>query len=519
MSLEEAADLANELDEYNRTHQIESFVPYDFQKKFYYEKGEGDFIPLPSDIHKIGLATRRGLMCANQIGKSYSGGMETAFHLTGDYPESGQYFYPDYWEVEGIKIPCPYAGEDIYPNGWEGHRFKKPVEGICSSTTNETTRDRCQKELLGDPADQDEFGTGAIPKDKIGKPTRKAGVPDALESILIKHKSGGWSKVNFKCYEQGKKKFMGYKINFAWCDEEPPSDIWSQLLRGLLTTNGIGYITFTPEEGITDVVYELLEGNKPGYAVTRATWDDCPHMTPEMRDQKLADYPDHEKPMRSKGEPMVGSGLIFPVMDEDITCEPFEIPKHFARIIGYDIGDDHPAALAWLAFDRDEQIAYVYRVWKKSRILNPVLADIMKSGGADWIPVAWPHDGMQHDKESGKPHAHTLKDKYEINMHPEKFSNPPSPGQKEGQGGQGVEIGLQEMLTAMIEGRLKVFSTCQEFFEEKRMYHRKDNKIVKIKDDIISAVRYAYMMQRHAITQLPIQIKSKRKRGLRTWQK
>ncbi|MCV5934662.1 terminase, partial [Escherichia coli] len=37
------------------------------------------------------------------------------------------------------------------------------------------------------------------------------------------------------------------------------------------------------------------------------------------------------------------------------------------------------------------------------------------------------------------------------------------------------------------------------FFEEFRLYHRDENgKIVKLNDDVLSAVRYAYMMRRFA---------------------
>jgi phage terminase large subunit-like protein len=388
-----------------------------------------------------------------------------------------------------------------------------------ASTTNETTRDRCQKELLGNPTDKESLGTGSIPKERIGKLTRKAGVPDAYETVLVKHISGGWSKINFKCYEQGKKKFMGYVLSGGyWCDEEPPSDIISQLNRGTTATNGIGYITFTPEEGITDVVYEYLESEKPGYGLITATWDDAPHMTPETRAQKLADYPPHEQKMRSEGKPMVGTGLIFPVPDEEIACEPFELPHHWPRIIGFDIGDDHPCGIVCAAVDRDTDSFYIYRVWRQSRALIPVIADVLKQCHGDWIPIAWPHDGMKRDTQSGRVIADIYRDDHGLNFHHERFSNPPGPGQKEGQGGQGVEAGLHAMFNAMIEGRFKVFITCTEFFDEKRMYHRKDNQVVKVKDDIMSASRYAYMMQRHAITKPTVQrTQTTKMKGLSNW--
>ena len=56
------------------------------------------------------------------------------------------------------------------------------------------------------------------------------------------------------------------------------------------------------------------------------------------------------------------------------------------------------------------------------------------------------------------------------------------------------------VLRLAFSGRWKVFSTCGGWFSEKRLYHRKDGQIVKIKDDILSASRYAFMMRRFAQT-------------------
>ena len=36
------------------------------------------------------------------------------------------------------------------------------------------------------------------------------------------------------------------------------------------------------------------------------------------------------------------------------------------------------------------------------------------------------------------------------------------------------------------------------WFEEFRLYHRKDGRVVKERDDLMSATRYAVMMLRHA---------------------
>jgi len=57
-----------------------------------------------------------------------------------------------------------------------------------------------------------------------------------------------------------------------------------------------------------------------------------------------------------------------------------------------------------------------------------------------------------------------------------------------------------DLLDRMQTGRFKVFDHLVDFFEEFRLYHRRDGRVGKEMDDIISAVRYAAMMKRHAIT-------------------
>ena len=48
-------------------------------------------------------------------------------------------------------------------------------------------------------------------------------------------------------------------------------------------------------------------------------------------------------------------------------------------------------------------------------------------------------------------------------------------------------------------GRLKVFAHLNDWWEEFRLYHRKNGLIVKENDDLMSATRYAMMMRRAAV--------------------
>ena len=67
-------------------------------------------------------------------------------------------------------------------------------------------------------------------------------------------------------------------------------------------------------------------------------------------------------------------------------------------------------------------------------------------------------------------------------------------------GSVSVEAGLMMMLSMMQTGRLKVFKHLNDWWEEFRLYHRKDGKVVKVGDDLMSATRYGIMMLRYART-------------------
>jgi hypothetical protein len=72
------------------------------------------------------------------------------------------------------------------------------------------------------------------------------------------------------------------------------------------------------------------------------------------------------------------------------------------------------------------------------------------------------------------------------------------------------------MLIRMESGRFKVFKHLTDWFDEYRLYHRKDGRVHKEGDDLMSATRYGVMMLRHARTNLPAKPRSIR-RGLGGW--
>lgn len=190
---------------------------------------------------------------------------------------------------------------------------------------------------------------------------------------------------------------------------------------------------------------------------------------------------------------MLGSGGVYTVPDEMIKCKPCQIPEFWRRIVGIDFGIDHPFAAVWLAFDADNDTIYVTDCYKERSQTSSYHAQAIKSRG-QWIPVAWPHDGMHRDKGSGV----NLKDQllsHGVNMIGLSARYDDAKG-----GGQGREPATIDLLDRMRTGRFKVFDHLGEWLAEKRLLHRKDGVIVARDDDLESATRYAAMMIRFAIS-------------------
>lgn len=429
--------------------------------------------PKQQEFFDLGAFKRERLLIAgNQLGKSEAGSVEATYHLTG-----------------------------LYPPDWMGLRFTKPVRMWIVGVSSLAVRDIQQKKLCGAPGVDEEFGTGYIPRSCfVERPSLARGVTDAYDTMQIKWhdasgKEAGVSTATFKSYEQGRLKFQGEPVDFIWCDEEPPPDIYSEIVTRTSATYGAVMTTFTPLQGMSDVVRMFIapeDPDDPGVKnrghVTMTIYDAL-HYTPEQRAIVIAGYPAHEREARANGVPMLGSGAIFPFPDEMIMEDPLAfVPPHWAKLWGVDFGIDHPFGAVLILWDKDNDVIHVHSTVKVRNQTALQHAAAMKPIGGN-VPVAWPHDGNNRDKGSGEALAPQYK-AHGLKMLGEHATWP--------DGGYSTEAGIMEMVERITTGRLKVARHLGEWFEEKRLYHRKDGQIVKINDDLLSATRIAIMQKRSA---------------------
>lgn len=404
----------------------------------------------------------RAFIAGNRVGKSEAGAYEVTCHLTGEYPP---------W--------------------WEGRRFDGPVNVWAAGDTTKTARDILQVKLLGKPG---EFGSGMIQAHLIVRTTAKVGVPDAIETVWARHRSGGTSVIGLKSFAEGREAFQGTSQHVVWLDEEPDQAILTEsLLRTMETSDfpgGIVLLTFTPLYGLTPLVLDLLPsgdvvaaGASDGKVVI-CEWDEVPHLSEKEKSELLASIPPYQRDARTKGIPALGSGAIYPVPERDIRVKDFELPKHWPRGFGMDTGWKWTAA-AWGALDRETSTLYIYSVYKRGQAEPAVHADAIKARGR-WIPGVGDaaainvHDGHQF-----------LEIYRNLGLDLELAD-------------KAVEAGIQEVYELLSAGKLKVFESCAAWFEEFRLYRRDEKgRIVKDNDHLLDCTRYLARGRRRMKTEAP----------------
>jgi hypothetical protein len=244
--------------------------------------------------------------------------------------------------------------------------------------------------------------------------------------------------------------------------------------------------------GVSEVVRRFLHEKSPDRHVTMMTIDDVNHFSAEEKQRIIASYPKHELEARTKGIPILGSGRIFPIEESRIACDHRSFPSYWPRIGGCDFGWDHPFAAVELVWDRVSDVVCVARTHRLKESSPIEHAAALRSWGRD-LRWAWPRDGKRETLEgAGISLAEQYRDQG-LNMLPQhaQFED----------GSVSVEAGLKLMLDRMRTGKLKVFKEHNDWWEEFRLYHRKDGKVVKEGDDLLCATRYGLMMLRYATTQ------------------
>ena len=444
-----------------RYHQLKYFRPFEHQKAFF----------------RTGNSARRGILAANRIGKTVSTCFETAYHLTGQYPS---------W--------------------WEGKKFIKPVTVFVAGEGWEQVARVLQDELIGtkDIKIKEQIGTGAIPRDCIVTDTMRNDGANVI-GVEIRHITGGNSYLLFGNYTQEVRNLQGFKLDFVVFDEQPPDDIFSELVTRTATTQGQVLCSFTPLKGLNGLVSKFWYGEE-GYEHVRVAWDDVPEYDPwgepfllkETRRQLERDYLPHEREARIAGIPVMGQGAVFQIRNWPLYKTgdfDFKTMNHVERVIAMDLGlVRDKTVISYMFWNPRTQEAWLHSqvVVKGTEEANPLnYINHLIRPEVFGCPIVLPSDANTAGRYTmSSLSLRQLFEEYNLNVHPNPAMNPPD---AEGKITNHKSFGVNTMRQMLEMGTLKINENCIEFLREAKNYFVDEKGRFSDPDDCIDSARYALL--------------------------
>lgn len=399
----------------------------------------------------------------NQVGKSLTAAVAVVYHATG-----------------------------LYPDWWQGRRLTGPSEILCVGLTNESTRDTCQRKIIGPDIDSPGRGGLLKPDLVVDKPTRRTGVPNAVDTIKVKHVSGGISYISFKSSEMGREKLQGLTLDIVWMDEEPDRDVFDELLMRLIKKKGQMLMTFTPLKGMSDLCIFLMEDDSGMVNKTVLPWAEAKHLDVEEQEKikKLYGGSPAQLDARMNGMPTFASGLVYPFPPEQIFCKRFQIEKWWPRLGAIDPGWRHPTACTVGALDPDADIIYIYSEYAESeKPVSTHASAIRRFGDIDYAmdPAA-----NQSDKAGGQK----LMELYLDEFHPDgDWRHIPEESRRIFNADNAVMAGINDVYSRFEQGKLFIFDDLAKSRKEISLYRWDEAKqgiprVVKKHDDLMDTIRY-----------------------------
>lgn len=410
-------------------------------------------------FHEAGLSAQERLLTGgNRSGKTYAGVIECAKHWTG-----------------------------IYGSEWRGYKFNRPLTSWVVGKEPKLISQSVQKHIFGNIKQH----LRGILHDSLTKNKKKSTNGEMYRTFDVPHISGGYSEVSFKTYEQGREAFEAAKVDLILLDEEPPFDIYKECQMRTMKTSltddfrGMIIVCSTPLKGWTEFYNYFMDNRHPGETKDSAwyshiEWDDTEHLPEEEKLRMLNSMSPHEIEARTKGLPAPGLGLVYPIPESMLICDPFEIPDHWPRVCGLDFGWTHPTAALFAAHDRDNDMLYFYAEYAVSERTPEKHCYALQQFGINWIPGVYDPSGKKSTQQGdGKTLVGLFREAGFKNLSPADNS---------------VDKGLLKLLQRMQAGKAKIFSTLIKFRSELRKYARDEDGIPKKEnDDLCDCARYIEM--------------------------
>lgn len=277
------------------------------------EEGLYFYRPLPkqSQAH---LSNKRSIWIfgGNRSSKTVSGALMDVIFALGPRAQKYIQAWPEAYELKGVLYD---THRDKYLQLVKS--FPNPCTIWVCSESFDVQREVVQPEILR-----------WLPKPEYKAPKYRQ--KDIIDWIPLKC----GSRIVFKSYDQGREKFQGAKIQAAHLDEEPPEDIYKEILMRLMDSKGWLWATLTPGLKGESFVYTIPEldakpddERDPELYVDFMTWDDNPYLDDDEKKRMESNMRPDEVEARKYGRFITAGQSPFDVgklvkMRERLVREP-----------------------------------------------------------------------------------------------------------------------------------------------------------------------------------------------------
>lgn len=451
------------------TEAIKEKYKYEQIKFIYPETGKYSryAYPVAMDFFKAGSTHNLRMFSApNGAGKSFCLAYELACHVTGDYPD---------W--------------------WEGKKQMSPKHWWILTPSGDTFKSSMQRLLLGNTLNEEDLGTGLIPKASLHKITGWPSIAGACRSFEVRHKDGHLVTVEVKSSKQDREDIQAANLDGLLEDEEPDYQIHTEALFRLRDSPrkpfGLLMLGYSPINGLTELTLQWLPDgqfpengqhptDKSKYIAHIDSLDEVPHLSEEYKQIARDNCPPHLIEARLHGRPGLGAGKIYPYPESQVFVEPRSIPEYWPRAFSLDFGH-HITAVLWFAKDPHTKILYQYaEYYHEGHQTAQVHALNIKARGA-WIPgICDPSGGGRQND------GRLLQELFEAE------------GLSLVAGENSFLVGVTRICNMIENGSFKVFNSCQKTKQEFRTYRfdsKEPNKPARNqKDHAMDNWRYATSM-------------------------
>jgi len=227
----------------------------------------------------------------------------------------------------------------------------------------------------------------------------------------------------------------------------------------------------------------------PSKYLVNAGWDDVPHLDEKTKAELLQATPPYLRDARTKGEPSLGAGAIYPVQLSEVLVDPFLIPPYWPRCYALDVGWNRTAAL-WGALDRQHDCWYLFTEHYRGKALPSTHATAIKARG-EWIPGLIDPASRGRSQEDGQQLLATYRN---LGLQLTESAN-------------ALEAGIYDVWLRLSTGRLKVFRTLMNWQAEYRLYRRDEKgNVVTEFDHLMDDTRYIVLSGSTVAIPQPVEV-------------